>query len=99
MGIYIPDVKLPPDKKYKWDLVLHISYDGTVRSPWGNLITDGKAIELPMHGDLIDRNVLEVVSYHNTEGLEDTFDNGVKWMLEYIDKLTPVISADGGTDG
>lgn len=53
-------------------------------------------IELPPHGDLIDRNHLEVVSYHNTEGMEDTFDNGVKWMLEYIDKLTPVISAEGG---
>ena len=58
MGIYIPDVKLPPDDKYKFDLVLIISYDGTVRSPWGHLITDGKAIEVPEHVDDFDHGVL-----------------------------------------
>ena len=57
----------------------------------GNSLGASKWKELPPHGDLIDRNHLEVVSYHNSEGMEDTFDNGVKWMLEYIDKLTPVI--------
>lgn len=51
-------------------------------------------IELPPHGDLIDRDHLSVVCYTGTEGLEDTFDNGVAWTLEYIDKLTPVIPAE-----
>lgn len=57
-------------------------------------------IELPPHGDLVDRDHLSVVCYTGTEGLEDTFDNGVAWTLEYIDKLTPVIPADpeGGAD-
>lgn len=90
MGIYISDLEMPKD-----GLVRNISIfdDGNIRYYGGSTVI-GKAIELPTHGDLIDRNELEVVSYHNSEGMEDTFDNGVKWMQEYIDKLTPVIPED-----
>ena len=89
-GIYIHGVSMPKD-----GLVRNISIfdDGNVRFYGGSTVI-GKTIELQPHGDLIDRNHLEVVSYHNSEGMEDTFDNGVKWMLEYIDKLTPVIPED-----
>lgn len=55
MGIYIPDVKLPPDDD--WILVLCIQHDGTVLDPYGNQL-DGKAIELPPHGRLIDADAL-----------------------------------------
>ena len=105
-GIYIPGMKMPTSCPCE---LLGIGYDlycsfaagiparvkeyyeccqNGMRPSWCPLI------ELQPHGDLIDRNHLEVVSYHNTEGLEDTFDNGVKWMLEYIDMLTPVIPED-----
>ena len=55
MGIYIPDVKLPPDDD--WILVLCIQHDGTVLDPYGNQL-DGKAIELPPHGRLGDLDAL-----------------------------------------
>lgn len=31
---------------------------------------------------LIDADKLEVISYKDTEGREDTFDEGVRWMAE-----------------
>ena len=58
MSLYIPDVILPPDGSFAFDLVLSISCDGTVRNPWGDLITDSKAIEVPEHGRLVDADVL-----------------------------------------
>ena len=89
MSLYIPNVKLPPDDKYKFNLVLHISYDGTVRSPWGYLITDGKAIEVPEHGDLIDRAKLPF----NEVRLDEY---GDWWMnVEDIETAPTIIPADG----
>lgn len=45
---------------------------------------------------LIDADKLEVISYKDTEGWEDTFDEGVRWMAEQVDKqptveATPVV--------
>lgn len=45
---------------------------------------------------LIDADKLEVISYKDTEGREDTFDAGVQWMAELIDKqptveATPIV--------
>lgn len=39
---------------------------------------------------LIDADKLEVISYNDTEGREDTFDAGVQWMAELIDKQPTV---------
>ena len=39
---------------------------------------------------LIDADKLEVISYKETEGREDTFDAGVQWMAELIDKQPTV---------
>ena len=90
MSIIIHGMKLPPRGKVN---LLVMFDDGRVQDN-----SDGQnkwqSIELPSHGGLVDRNHLEVVSYRNREGMENTFDNGVKWMLEYIDKLTPVIPAE-----
>lgn len=104
MSILIPGMKMP---KYG-DCVVVFS-DGDVRTFKAGLVVftgrefeaENKAVELPNHGDLIDRDHLSAVGYTGTEGLDDTFDNGVAWTLEYIDKLTPVIPADpeGGADG
>lgn len=108
MGVYIPDVKLPPDKKYKWDLLLHISYDGTVRNPWGNLITDKKAIELPPHGRLIDADALNI--YQMEENVRADGDpNEYEYDAGLIDGLhiaakdvsvapTVIPADDGGAD-
>lgn len=88
MGIYIPDVKLSQDDKYKFGLTLVISYDGTVRSPWGNLITDAKAVELPPHGDLIDRS--KIVYSQDGCGFR-TMEYACRAQL---DNMIPVIPAD-----
>lgn len=39
---------------------------------------------------LIDADKLEVISYKDTEGREDTFDAGIQWMAELIDKQPTV---------
>lgn len=39
---------------------------------------------------LIDADKLEVISYKDTEGRENTFDEGVCWMAEQIDKQPTV---------
>lgn len=39
---------------------------------------------------LIDADKLEVISYKDTEGREDTFDEGVRWMAGQIDKQPTV---------
>lgn len=39
---------------------------------------------------LIDADKLEVISYKDTEGWEDTFDEGVRWMAEQVDKQPTV---------
>ena len=39
---------------------------------------------------LIDADKLEVISYKDTEDREDTFDAGVQWMAEQIDKQPTV---------
>ena len=39
---------------------------------------------------LIDADKLEVISYTDTEGREDTFDAGVQWLAELIDEQPTV---------
>lgn len=50
-----------------------------------------KAVELPEHGRLVDADRLEVIAYTGTDGRPDTFDAGVEWAAEQIDKLPTVI--------
>ena len=40
--------------------------------------------------DLIDREKLSIICYTDTEGREDTFDEGVRWVLEKIDEMPNV---------
>lgn len=37
----------------------------------------------------IDIEQLDVISYTGTEGVENTFDSGVQWIMEKIDRLPP----------
>lgn len=108
MSILFPGLSLPKEGENR--LALFVGSDGVVdvyrsvgeATPWlEHYVCECDAIELPPHGDLIDRDHLSVVCYTGTEGLEDTFDNGMACCLEYIDTLTPVIPADpeGGADG
>lgn len=52
---------------------------------------DFVAVPVPPHGRLIDADRLEVIAYSGTEGRPDTFDAGVEWAAEQIDKLPTVI--------
>lgn len=107
MSVYIPGMELP--KNCPCELVgigydLYCSFTGgnpsRVEEYYECCNNDSRPdwcplVEVPPHGDLFDRDLLEVVSYHNREGTEDdTFDAGVRWLLEYIDGLLPVIPAD-----
>ena len=54
-----------------------------------------QASELPKkHGRLIDVDAFEVIAYKDTEGRENTFDEGVKWMAEQNDSAPTVIETE-----
>lgn len=91
MGILIPG-KMPKQKS----IFIEITPNGGVNEIINPLlsVSIGLATELPAHGDLIDRAEIDKVYYD-----DEAFENGVGWLFEYIDKLTPVIPAEGGADG
>ena len=64
----------------------------TKERPHGNeRLNSCPLIELPPHGDLVDRALLSTFYYKGTEGLPDDFDHGVLFTLEAVDKLPVVI--------
>lgn len=92
MSIIIPGVELPPIDEY-----LHLRIDGngyvSAQISENQYIcdlydTDKKAIELPPHGDLIDR---EKIPFVESEYACDDY------AFRYdINEMTPVIPAEGG---
>ena len=51
-------------------------------------------VPVPPHGDLKDADELEVIGYCGVpQGYENTFDSGVMWLAEQIDKLPTIIPA------
>ena len=94
MGIYIKGMKMP-----KEDTILIVlspngaAYIEAEEEPFPYKTT---AIELPPHGDLIDRDEYLVFSYTGTEGRQDTFDDGVMFMIDRIDDAPTIIPAEGG---
>lgn len=58
---------------------------------------DCPLIEVPPHGDLIDRNELGVMSWKEDE-VEDSFDAGVMFVLDHADGLPAIIEEDWGED-
>ena len=93
MSVLIKGMEMPKDGH---EFVL-ITHDGKAEK----LVTESlkslavsKAIELPPHGDLIDRDKYELVSYTGTEGRPDTFDDGVMFMLDRLDDAPTIIERE-----
>lgn len=89
MSIIIKGVSLPTDKY----LAVRIYPDGAVVRTYTNDVI-GRASELPPHGDLIDRDAFECISYKGTEGRADTFDDGVLWLLDQTDEMPVIVPAE-----
>lgn len=61
---------------------------------WENRPNWCPLIELPPHGDLIDRDKYEVFSYTGTEGRPDTFDDGIMFMLDRLGDAPVIVEAE-----
>ena len=104
MGIYIKNEIMPVgcyECKARRDVNIGVGIaDGCMllKQLISNVIErhpDCPMVEVPPHGRLIDADGLEVISYTGTEGRPDTFDAGVNWLAEQIDKLPTVIPEEG----
>jgi len=61
MGVYIKGMEIPKGKP----LLVKINPDGTVSTTWKNGYKKYEAVELPPHGDLVERQVvLNTFSIH-----------------------------------
>ena len=87
MSILIPGMKMPTGRPIR----IEITADGAVREiidPF-LVIPSGNAIELPPHGDLIDREKIPFVESEN--GCQDDYA-----FCYDINEMTPVIPAEEG---
>ena len=108
MDVLIKNMEMP--KEGFIEILIHD--DGTVQQTGQSYRIDGtdyytpyvseipvmyKAMSVPPHGDLIERNTLDVIGYCGIpQGCEDTFDSGVMWLAERIDELPTIIPAEEG---
>jgi hypothetical protein len=100
MSILIKGIEMHREKK----TTLTIFADGRVYENHGERLwghgkdcIPWKAVPVPPHGRLIDADALEVIGYCGIpQGHEDTFDSGVMWLAEQIDKLPTIIPAEEG---
>lgn len=54
-------------------------------------------VHVPPHGKLIDANALDCIGYCCIpKSRNDTFDDGVMWLVEQIDSLPTIIPAEEG---
>lgn len=58
---------------------------------------DCPLVEVPPHGDLIDREALGVMSWCQNE-VEDSFTAGVLFVLDHADELPAIIEEDWGEE-
>lgn len=94
MGLYIEGVEMP---KGNDELRLIIRSNGQVIISHKTYYEEAEAVIVPPHGDLIERNTLDVIGYCGIpQGCEDTFDSGVMWLAERIDELPTIIPAEEG---
>jgi len=68
------------------------------RPPNGERQNDCPLVPVPPHGDLIDRDECEVLSWKADE-VEDSFDAGVLFVLERIDEMPTIIPAKPEEEG
>ena len=91
MSILIKGMDMPTVDE---EIIIRISPNGTVMTEYALPITGVKAVPVPPHGDLIERDALDVIGYCGIpQGYEDTFDSGVIWLAERIDELPTIIPA------
>lgn len=97
MSILIQGMALPP-KGTRLFVAVNWCGDVYVITSGSEIITkhqpSAKAIELPPHGDLVDRNKIRANFFDKFRGEDVAYVN-----MAHIDKLTPVIPAEGGADG
>ena len=107
MGVYFPNLKIPTrcedcnelDHEYDFgcELMPCTRFDSFQEQyalcPLKRLMRMYAGLERPEHGDLIDSAAFACISYKGTEGLPDTFDYGVLWMLDKIDNSPVIIPA------
>lgn len=96
MGVYIKNMEMPVIE-LEW--TIRRGADGKWYAIDTNAETsDGEwheIVPVPPHGRLIDADALEVIGYCGIpQGHEDTFDSGVMWLAERIDKLPAIIPAE-----
>ena len=97
MAIIIKNIRMPREKMSTCIVVQNdggvLFADGVYEQQVSGLYSwkKAEAIEVPRHVRLIDANQFEVFSYTETEGRPDTFDEGVKFVLEKIDSMPTVI--------
>lgn len=103
MSVLIKGVKMPKDGEVI-DLV--ITSDGVVRAYDNENEKIGEAVELPEHGDLIDRDKLNEAMYHEafeTDSEWQKWDSGCwiryKMFERHRDSAPVVIPAERSGDG
>lgn len=92
MSIIIPGMKMPKsweDCEFSNEFAECTLDNDLTKCAFARMGNGCQLIELPPHGDLIDRAEIDKVYYD-----DEAFENGVGWLFEYIDKLTPVIPAE-----
>lgn len=94
MGVYLPNMEMPKEGSWK---TVRIYPDGTCAIPnWQGdctFIKDTKAIPVPPHGDLIDRDVLlseypEPSNYLGTDGVVFHI-TGIRASIECAETIMP----------
>ena len=101
MGVYIKGMKMPTNNEaivITADGKASKIYGGTIAVMRGYATENSTAVELPPHGDLIDRDKYEIFGYTGTEGRPNTFDDGIMYMLERLDAAPVIVEAEGETE-
>ena len=91
-GIYIPDVGLPQDGDF--ELWIAIKKDGSFTYNVSGKWRDGKqkAVPVPPHGDLIERNKANFTDFEIVMCNGD-YKEGMKMLLEKIESAPTIIPA------
>lgn len=92
MSIIIHGINLPRAED-DWTLELYIDSNGEVEAHTVRGIRQTKAIELPPHGDLIDRSKIMFTDFEIVM-CDGDFKQGLKMLAEKIENAIPIIPAE-----
>lgn len=108
MSLYIPEVKIPQDKQ---SILMWLSSDGTVAyyvGTYPKLGGEVKAIEIPDHGNLIDREAFrkDMDNHYpfdrytqSSHGTEDVAKSKMIQLLSEAEILIPAEGMENDTKG